>query len=33
VARRLCESKMDGNGQVHLPEVAEKFDYSLVIGA
>ena len=33
VARRLCEAKMEGDGQIHLPEVAEKFDYSLVIGA
>ncbi len=33
VARRLCEARMEGDKQIHLPEVAEKFDYPLVIGA
>ena len=33
VARRLFEAKTERDGHVTLPEVADKFDYSLVIGA
>jgi len=33
VARRLFEAKMERDGEVSLPEVSDKFDYSLVIGS
>ncbi len=33
VARRLFEVKLERDGCLTLPEVADKFDYSLVIGA
>ena len=32
VARRLFEAKMERDGQISLPEVADKFDFPLVIG-
>jgi len=32
VARRLFEAKMERDGLESLPEVSDKFDYSLVIG-
>ena len=33
VARRLFEAKMEREGLASLPEVSDKFDYLLVIGA
>ena len=33
VARRLFEAKMEREGQASFPEVSDKFDYLLVIGA
>ena len=33
VARRLFEAKMEREGSASLPEVSDKFDYLLVIGA
>lgn len=33
VARRLFEAKMERDGPISLPEVSDKFDYHLVIGA
>lgn len=33
VARRLFEAKMEREGPASLPEVSDKFDYLLVIGA
>lgn len=33
VARRLFEAKMERNCRISLPEVADKFDFPLVIGA
>jgi len=32
VAKRLFEAKMERDGLESLPEVSDKFDYSLVIG-
>ena len=32
VARRICEAQMEREGSVSIPEVSDKFEYSLVIG-